>query len=358
MKAVILAGGFGTRLRPLSCTRPKLLFPICNRPLLDWTLDELGKNGVKEVVLAVNYMAEAFAHRYGDSTHGMRLFHSKEEKPLGTGGPIKKAEALIGHEEPFIVLNGDILTQLNYSTLIKKHVEKNALATIALHKVKDPSRYGIAELTHENRVVQFVEKPDRKKAHSNLANAGIYVLDPQIFDYIPDGRPVSIEREVFPRLTDEGRLYGYDFQGLWIDIGKPQDYLEANRLMLDTRIERSQPGGCVEIRDPAMVGQKVVVGERSEIGPYAVIGERTILGKEVHIQNSVIFPGVLISNFTSIDGAIIGEDTSIGAQVKIENGCMIGDQAVIQDNVTLTRDVTVCPFRQVSKSVLAPGCLM
>jgi NDP-sugar pyrophosphorylase family protein len=128
--------------------------------------------------------------------------------------------------------------------------------------------------------------------------------------------------------------------------------------MLDTKIERSQPGGSMEIRDPAMVGEKVVVGEKSKIGPYAVIGEHTILGKEVHIQNSVIFPGVLISDFTSIDGAIIGEDTSIGRRVKIEDGCMIGDQAVIQDNVTLTRDVTVCPFRKVSKSVLVPGCLM
>ena len=364
MKAVVLAGGFGTRLRPLSCTRPKLLFPICNRPLLDWTLERLAKSGVKEVVLAVNYMAEAFIQRYGNSTRGMRLFHSREEKPLGTGGPIKNAEELIGRKEPFLVLNGDILTDFDYSKLMEKHIEKGATATIALYRVADTSRYGIAELTEKNRVVRFVEKPAREKAPSNLANAGIYALDPEIFDYIPGGRPVSIEREVFPKLADEGKLYGYDFEGSWIDIGKREDYLKANKLLLDTQIKKSQLGKSVhmksdvEIKHPTVVGEKVVIEEKSKVGPYAAVGERTILGKGVLVQNSIIFPGVMISDFTSIKGAIIGENAIIGRHVKVEDGCMIGDHAVIKDNVTLTRNVTVCPSREVSESVLTPRCLM
>ena len=364
MKAVVLAGGFGTRLRPLSCTRPKLLFPICNRPLLDWTLERLAKSGVKEVVLAVNYMAEAFIQRYGNSTRGMRLFHSREEKPLGTGGPIKNAEKLIGRKEPFLVLNGDILTDFDYSKLMEKHIEKGATATIALYRVADTSRYGIAELTEKNRVVRFVEKPDREKAPSNLANAGIYALDPEIFDYITSGRPVSIEREVFPKLAHEGKLYGYDFEGSWIDIGKREDYLKANKLLLDTQIKKSQLGknvrmkSDVEIKHTTVVGEKVVIEEKSKVGPYAAVGERTILGKGVLVQNSIIFPGVIISDFTSIKGAIIGENAIIGKHVKVEDGCMIGDHAVIKDNVTLTRNVTVCPSREVSESVLTPRCLM
>lgn len=364
MKAVVLAGGFGTRLRPISCTRPKLLFPVCNRPLLDWTLERLDKSGIKDVVLATNYMAEAFIQRYGDSTRGMRLFYSREEKPLGTGGPIKRAEELIGHEEPFLVLNGDILTDFDYSKLVKKHVEKEATATIALYRVKDPSRYGVAELAEKNRVVRFVEKPVREKAPSNLANAGIYVLDPEIFDYIPSGRPVSIEREVFPKVADEGKLYGYDFEGFWIDIGKPEDYLKANKLLLDTEIKKSQleksvrMKSGVKIKDPTTVGEKVVIGEKSKVGPYAAIGERTILGKGVLVQNSIIFPGVTISDFTFTAGAIIGEEAIIGRHVKIGNRCMIGDHAVIQDNVVLTRGVTVCPSRVVSESVLTSRCLM
>ncbi len=309
-------------------------------------------------------MAEALIQRYGDSTREMRLFYSREEKPLGTGGPIKKAEELIGHVESFLVLNGDILTDFDYSKLIKKHIEKGATATIALHRVKDPTRYGVVELTEKNRVVQFVEKPAREKAPSNLANAGIYVLDPEILDYIPGGRPVSIEREVFPKLADEGKLYGYDFEGLWIDIGKPEDYLKANKLLLDTEIKKSQLGksvrmkSAVEIKDPTVVGEKAVIGEKTKVGPYTAIGERTILGKGVHVQNSIIFPGVMISDFTSIKGAIIGEEAIIGRHVKIGDRCMIGDHAVIQDNVVLTRGVTVCPSRVVSESVLKPRCLM
>lgn len=364
MKAVVLVGGFGTRLRPLSCTRPKLLFPICNTPLLDWTLEKLAKSGVKEVALAVNYMAEAFIQRYGDSTHGMRVFHSKEEKPLGTGGAIKNAEKLIGREEPFLVLNGDILTDFDYSKFMKKHIEKGETATIALYRVKDPSRYGVVELTEKNRVVRFVEKPAREKASSNLINAGIYVLDPEIFDYIVRGRRVSIEREVFPKLVDEGKVCGHEFKGLWIDIGKLEGCLKANKLLLDTEIKKSQLGegvrlmSAVEIEDPVVVGEKVVIGEKSKVGPYVAVGERVTLGKEVRVQNSIIFPGTVISDFTSIKGAIIGENAIIGSHVKIEDGCMIGDHVVIQDNVVLTRGVTVCPSRVVSESVLTSRCLM
>jgi len=331
---------------------------------MDWTLERLNKSGVKDIVLAVNHMAEALIKRYGSSTREMRLFYSREEKPLGTGGPIKKAEELIGHEEPFLVLNGDILTDFDYSKLMKKHIEKGATATIALCKVKDPARYGVAEINGKNRVVQFVEKPAREKAPSNLANAGIYVLDPEIFDYIPGGRRVSIEREVFPKLADEGKVYGYDFEGLWIDIGKPRDYMRANELLLDREIKKTQLGksahvkSTVEIEEPTVVGERVVIDEKSKVGPYATIGERTILGKGVRVQNSIIFPGVVISDFTSIKSAVIGEEAIIGRRVKIGDRCMIGDQAVIRDNVVLERGVIVCPLRVVSKSVLTPRCLM
>jgi NDP-sugar pyrophosphorylase family protein len=186
-----LAGGFGTRLRPLSCTRPKLLFPIGNKPLLDWTLKNLAESNVKEVILAVNYMAEAFAHRYGNTVYRMRLHYSRETVPLGTGGPIKKAEDVIGHDEPFLVLNGDIFTNIDYAKVVKRHMENDAIASIMLYEVEDPSRYGTVELTKSNRVVRFVEKPPKGKAPSKLVNAGIYVLEPKIFDYIPEGKRTS-----------------------------------------------------------------------------------------------------------------------------------------------------------------------
>ncbi|MDH5451653.1 MAG: nucleotidyltransferase family protein, partial [Candidatus Bathyarchaeota archaeon] len=164
LKAVILAGGFGTRLRPLSCTRPKLLFPVVNKPILDWTLERLAEIGVKEVILAVNYMAETLMQHYGSARYGMKISYSTEDRPLGTGGPVKKAEKLIGHKEPFLVLNGDILTNMNYAQLLEQHRENGAVATIALCEVDDPSRYGIVELTEEKQITRFIEKPAREEA--------------------------------------------------------------------------------------------------------------------------------------------------------------------------------------------------
>jgi NDP-sugar pyrophosphorylase family protein len=364
LKALILAGGVGTRLRPLSCTRPKLLFPIANKPLLDWTLERLAKNGIKEVILAVNYMAEAFIQRYGATKYGMKILYSREGRPLRTGGPIKKAEELIGHEEPFLVLNGDILTNMNYADLVKKHKENDAIATITLYKVEDPSRYGIAEMTEKNRILRFLEKPTRKEAPSSLANAGIYVINPEIFDYIPSERPISIEHEIFPKLAEKGKLFGYSFEGLWTDIGELGDYLRANRLWLDTEVRKSKieksakMDDDAEIANPTVLGKNVAVGEKSKIGPYAAIGDNVTIGKGVRIENSIVFPGTIVSDFTSVKSAIIGENAIIEKWVKIEDGCIIGDHAIIKDNVTLTKGVTVCPSKEVTESVLTSKCLM
>jgi len=375
MKAVVLAGGFGTRLRPLSCTRPKHLFPIGNKPQLDWTIEKLAKSRTKEVILAVNYMADVYVQHYKKSKHKPKISFSRDilpsgtrtlfQRPLGTGGPIKNAEKLIGHKEPFLVLNGDVLTNIDYSELMKRHKNsKQATATIALYSVEDPSRYGVAELAKDNRILRFIEKPTREKAPSNLINAGIYVLEPEIFDYIPSGRPVSIEREVFPKLAEEGKLYGYPFEGLWIDIGEPEDYLKANKLWLDQEIRKNQIEKDVHIKDeveiknPSTIGKGTTIGEKSEIGPNVTIGEHVTIGRGVHIENSIIFLGAVISDFTSIRNAIIGEAAMIGCWVKIENNCLIGDHAMIRDKVTLTRGVTVCPWKEVAESVLTPTCLM
>jgi len=375
LKAVVLAGGFGTRLRPLSCTRPKLLFPIGNKPLLDWAIEKLARSGTEEVILAINYMSDALAQHCRKSKQKPKISISKDtpvskarnlfQRPLGTGGPIKKAERLIGHEEPFLVLNGDILTNIDYAELIKKHrTSKEAIATIALYRVGDPSRYGVAELGKNNRVARFVEKPPIEKAPSNLINAGIYVLEPEIFDYIPSGRTVSIEREVFPKLADEGKLYGYNFEGLWIDIGESEDYLMANRLWLDMEIKKNRIEKDVRIEDrveikaPSTIDNGTTIGEKSEIGPHVSLGEHVTVGKRARVENSIIFPGALISNFTSIRGAIVGEAAIIGSRVKIGKRCLIGDHAVIHDGVTLSRSVTVCPSKEVKENVLRPKCLM
>jgi len=288
------------------------------------------------------------------------------QHPLGTGGAVKNAEKLIGHKEPFFVLNGDILSNIDYAELIKNHkTSKGATATIALYQVEDPSRYGVVELTRDNRVTRFVEKPTKEKAPSNLINAGIYMFEPEIFDYIPNGKKVSIEREVFPKLAREGKLYSYKFEGLWTDIGKPEDYLKANRLWLGVEIKNNQieknvrMETRVKIRVPSTINKGTIIHEGSEIGPHVALGEHVIIGKRVHVENAIIFPKSVISDSTIIRGAVVGEAAMIGNGVKIGNKCLIGDHAMIHDGVTLAQGVTVCPFKEVNESVLTPNkCLM
>jgi mannose-1-phosphate guanylyltransferase len=223
---LILAGGFATRLRPLSCTRPKTLFPIVNKPLLQWIFERIAKNNIEEAILAVNGLTEFYIKKQRIPKNGLRIKYSIDptKTPLGTAGPVKKAEKLLGNLEPFLVLNGDIFEDANYSEIIKKHQETQATATIALCKVEDPTRYGVAEMAANNRITRFVEKPAKGEAPTNLINAGIYVLNPEIFQYIPKGKKVSMEREIFPKLAEQGKLYGYTIHGLWIDIGKPGEY--------------------------------------------------------------------------------------------------------------------------------------
>jgi len=362
LKALILAGGFGTRLRPISCTRPKTLFPIVNKPLLQWTFERLAKNNITEAILAVNYQTEVYIKQHRIPKCGLQIKYSRDplRKPLGTGGPIKKAERLIGHDSPFLVLNGDIFADVNYTEILRSHhKEKKAIATIALHRVEDPSRYGVAELGENNRVKRFIEKPPKGSAPTNLINAGVYVLTPKIFNYIPRGRAVSIEREVFPKLADEGMIYGYVFDGLWMDIGKPEEYLQINGILLDSfaNQQKRKSENEVEIKNPVAFDKGVSIGEKSVVGPCAVLGRNVVVGNHVHVQNSVIFPRTVISNFSSINRAIIGEGVVIGKKVKIGKGCIIGDHAKIRDNVSLAKEVSICPAKEIAESVLTPKCI-
>jgi len=358
LKALILAGGFATRLRPLSCTRPKILFPIVNKPLLEWTFERLAKNNITEAIMAVNYQTEVGIKQQRIPRHGLQVTYSRDplRKPLGSGGPIKKAEKHIGHDSPFLVLNGDIFADVNYTEILKLHEKRKPIATIALHQVEEPNRYGVVKLAKDNRITEFVEKPPKGTAATNLINAGVYILSPEIFNYIPKDRAVSIEREVFTKLAKEGGLYGYIHDGLWMDIGKPEDYLEINKILLDSIAGQSKTvtRKDVEIRKPVFFDRRVSLGRKSVTGPYVVLGRDVVVGKNARIQNSVIFSEAEISDFASINGAIIGEGVFIGKNVKIDKGCVLGDHVKMMDNTVLSEKVWVCPGREVSESVLTP----
>ena len=228
MRAVVLVGGFGTRLRPLTCHRPKQMLPIVHRPMLDHVVGHLVDHGIEDVVLSLGFRADTFAAGYPDSTcAGARVHYAVEPEPLDTAGAIRFAATHAGIGERFLVLNGDVLTDLDITRFVEFHDSRGAEATIALHKVDDPSRYGVVPCDGDGRVLEFVEKPAPGEAPTDLINAGTYVLEPSVLARIDDGRRVSVEREVFPALVRDRSLFALDGETYWIDAGTPETYIRA-----------------------------------------------------------------------------------------------------------------------------------
>jgi len=348
---VILAGGFATRLRPLSCTRPKTLFPIVNKPLLQWIFERLARDGVDGAVLAVNQLTGFYIRQQKISRSGIAVKYSFDpsKKPLGTAGPVKHAERLLG-SQPFFVLNGDIFADINYKQIMETHVKKGAWATLALCKVEDPSRYGVADIAKDGQIKRFIEKPPKGTEPSKFINAGVYVLNPEVLHLIPESRAVSMEREVFPKLAEQGKLFGHVVDGLWIDIGRPDEYLQANRILLDNLKTKPKPKATREalVRNPIALEKGVVVEKGAIIGPYAVLGKNVFVGKNARINDSVIFQGAKIGDSACVEGAIVGEEAVIGQNVKIGRGCVIADHAKILRGVSLADGTSVCPAKEVS----------
>ncbi len=310
MKALILTGGFGTRLRPLTHTRPKHLLPIANRPHIEHVFDLLVRQGISDVVLLTSYLAEAFApaiERGGQM--GLRVEVTHEKEPLGTAGAIKNAQSLLG-KEALLVFNGDILTDIDLGTVVDWHRSRSAEATILLTPVEDPSAFGVVPTEPHGRVLGFIEKPPAGTAPTNLINAGVYVFEPSILDRIPAGEVWSAERQLFPQLVEEGAaLYALGGDAYWMDIGTPQKYLEAN---LDALAGRFFTDAVAE---PG-VGA-VVTGEDVEIHPDAVVRDACLGAvariSEATIERSVLLPGAVVGEGAVVRGAVLGEGVVVEA---------------------------------------------
>jgi mannose-1-phosphate guanylyltransferase len=282
--AVLLVGGAGTRLRPLTEWLPKPMLPIANRPFLEHQIEHLAGHGVDDVILSCGYLPDPIREHFGD-----RLRYAVEPEPLGTGGAIRFAADGIG--ETFLVCNGDVLTDLDVGALVDQHRDRGAAATIALHRVDDPSAYGLVRTDPDGRVTAFVEKPPPGEADVDTINAGTYVLEPAVLELIEPGRAVSVEREVFPRLIGRG-LYAQVASGRWRDIGTPDSYLAAN-------LERMPPGGLV---DPA-----------ADVDPSAnvtesVVGAAARIGAGARIDRSVVLPDARVPEGAQFEHAVVGRD--------------------------------------------------
>jgi mannose-1-phosphate guanylyltransferase len=324
MQAVILAGGLGTRLRPITYARPKALVPLLNRPMILHVLDSLPP-AVDEVIIAASYMIEALEAFFAAREGSQRILLVEEAEPLGTGGALRNLKGTV--EGTFLALNGDVLSSLDLGQLVAHHRTKGGLGTLALWEVADPEPYGIVDVDGEGRIQRFLEKPSPDEVFSHWINAGAYVLEEGILDLIPEGRPVSMEREVFPVALAQG-LYGLFFEGFWSDAGTLEQYLAATRMLLE------QPGmGIVKEEDiegevvpPVAIPRSTVVLGGS-VGPYVSLGEGCrITG--AHLSSSVLLDEVVVGEGTVVVDSLVGDGVTI-EQEALVRGCIVGDGARI-----------------------------
>ena len=322
MIAVVLVGGFGTRLRPLTLHTPKQMLPVVDRPMIEWVLAALAKHGVDQAVLALGYRPDAFQAAYPSGVcAGVELHYAVEPEPLDTAGAIRFAARDAGVGERFLVCNGDVLTDLDVSALVAFHDAHGAAATIALHQVDDPSRYGVVPTDADGRVEAFVEKPPPGEAPTDRINAGTYVLEPEVIDRIDSGRKVSIERETFPALVGERSLYALDDGGVyWLDTGTPDAYLAAQLDVLDGRRGAPVAGVAASaIVDGSASIERSVVRAGATIAAGAVVRDAVVLdgatvGAGARVEGSIVGPGAVVSEGATVDGlSVLGEGVVVAA---------------------------------------------
>lgn len=360
MKAAMLVGGFGTRLRPLTVTTPKPMLPLVNVPFLEIELLHLKQYGIEEVVLSTGYLPGVFDEYFGDGSRlGMKLVHVTEEEPLGTCGAIKNVAEHLG-SEPVIVCNGDILTDLDIRALLDYHEEKGAAVTITLTPVEDPTAYGLVPLDDEGRIEEFLEKPSWDQVVTNMINAGTYVLDPRVLDQVPPGEHYSFERQLFPDLLEQGeRLYGFPSDCYWLDLGTPSKYLAAHHDILGGEIEvlmrgrRGDDGVTVgegasidasaHVHGPALIGDGVAVGPGARIMPLSSIGDGVTVAAGARVEASVVLDGAVLGERSTVEESIVGKGAVLGAGCHVADGSVLGDNIVSGDDNEFRNGIRVWP---------------
>jgi mannose-1-phosphate guanylyltransferase len=334
MKAVILAGGLGTRLRPLTYTTPKPLLPIMNEPMVVRLIKTLPED-VDKVVLAVNYMFDKLDQYFKEHDMGREVVVVEEKEPLGTGGAIQNVE---GHlEETFLVFNGDVVSSIDIRAIIDFHYEKKGAGTIAMWEVEDPTRFGIIGTEEDSRIFRFLEKPTPEEVFSNWINAGVYVLEPDVLDLIEPQTKTSIEKEIFPPLAAEGRLYGFKFKGYWVDAGTPEAYLKAHNVLLDERKSKKRKDSEVEgkINQPALIGENCTLAKNSEVGPYTCLGNNVEVLAGAKIRNSVVLDDVKIGKKNRLTDCIVGHGCKLEDELHLGKGIVIGDNQVLKKGMNV-----------------------
>ena len=355
MQAVILVGGEGTRLRPLTSTVPKPVVPLVDRPFIAYMLEWLERNGVDDVIMSCGFLATAVRNVLGDgSRYGVRLRFVEEPSPRGTAGALKYAESLL--DERFYMLNGDTLTDLDLTAQLAQHERTGAVGTLALVPVDDPSSYGLVRLEPDSAVREFVEKPSPDQIDTNLVSAGAYVLERSVLDLILPDQNVSIEREIWPQLVGNG-LYGCPHEAYWMDIGTPRRYLQGTFDIIEGRVrtavaDRLGDGYLALAEDaqiegraipPALVEDRCEVAAGAHVGPLVVLGDGVVVGEGTVIERSVVLQGAEIGRDCVLRDCIVAAGARIGDRTQVTGSAVLGEGVTIGADNVVTRGARIFP---------------
>ncbi len=337
MKAIVLAGGFGTRLKPLTERMPKPLLPVAGRPCIDYVLRSLREAGFREIIVTTSYMSDRVMKKIGDGLdYDSSILYSFEATPAGTAGAVKRVADFI--EDTFTVASGDVLADVDIRELFEFHRQKSAVATMALTRVKDPSQFGIVELDGDQRVVRFLEKPSPEDTFSNLVNAGIYVLEPEVIDVIPERKMYDFSKDVFPRLLKKGlEVYGQELNGLWMDIGNPKDLWNASMAVVEREGVMSVPRG-VKAQGVVTVSRDAVVEKGVEIEGPSYVGPGAVLGRDSQVRRSCVYDGVILDRQAVVEDSIVMEDSRVGWRSVIR-GSVVSSACTVEEDVKLISSV-------------------
>nr|CAD1820791.1 unnamed protein product [Ananas comosus var. bracteatus] len=361
MKALILVGGFGTRLRPLTLSVPKPLVDFANKPMILHQIEALKSVGVTEVILAISYQPQVmlnFLEEF-ESRLGIRITCSQETEPLGTAGPLALAKEKILEEPdtPFFVLNSDIICEYPLQDLLHFHIAHGGEASIMVTKVAEPSKYGVAvvdENTH--KVMKFIEKP--AVFVGNKINAGIYILNPCVLDRIPL-QPTSLERQIFPSIAERGLLYAMVYEGFWMDIGQPKDYLTGLRLYLEHLRAKSPSilavGG--NIIGNVLIDETAVIGEGCSIGPDVAVGRGCVVEPGVRLSSCTLMKGVRVRRSAHVSGSIVGWHSTVGESAHVGNMAILGEDVHVRETMFLN-GVMVLPHKEINSHFVKPEIVM
>jgi mannose-1-phosphate guanylyltransferase / phosphomannomutase len=364
MKAVVMAGGEGTRLRPMTANQPKPLLPIVNKPIMEHVLRLVKQHGFDETVVTVQFLAALVRNYFGDGDElGMTLHYATEEIPLGTAGSVKNAADAL-RDERFLVISGDALTDIDLSDMVRFHKDNGALVTIGLKRVHNPLEFGIIIVDDDGRIQRFLEKPTWGQVFSDTVNTGIYVMEPEVLDRVAPGEVVDWSGDVFPQLLSEGApLFGYVADGYWEDVGTHESYLRAQADVLSGKVQAKIDGFEVSpgvwqaegaevdpeaiLKGPLYIGNYAKVEAGAELREFTVLGSNVVVKEGAFLHRAVIHDNVFVAPSTNLRGCVIGKNTDIMSGARIEEGAVVGDECVIESEAYVSSDVKVYPFKTI-----------